>query len=526
MFRRHASAPLGWGIGIACALVVVRADSALASGIEDVPTGTVGLGRAANHVRVNNFMATFQNPANLAVIPGNDLGFELRLPLLQACFDRARDNNLTYETPNPEMGDTGTESFEKVCNDGAPFPTGHGGWAQSFDSGWGYGIGIFSPAAIPNQKYGNDTIITNFALPDETRPGTTTGVESPNRFLLLERNALAAYVMAGAGVELLPQLRLGASAGVGFANIHNRSVASAMGGSFQDQEILIDLNVTDWLVPRALISAVATPVDGADAMVSFAYQDDIRATGTADLNANGFMGVPLGDCRSLDEMGAQNPGSRCRIEDVRLRATLPRFEAMIGVRYAQKRSPRKRVSNPLADELWDVEVNAYWSQTSHVDRFVIDLYDEVPGEPGAPHIAFSTSPSTVPLALPPQANIARKWRDTFGVRLGGDINLVPSQLAVRLGASYETRGTPVATMNIDAWPVAKLGMHLGATLAIDNIRMHVAYAHVFYQPVDVTVGRGEVLEIVSVGQGAALPVNEGRYEAALNVLSVGGSVTF
>ncbi|MDD9941995.1 MAG: hypothetical protein OXU20_13200 [Myxococcales bacterium] len=525
MFRRHASAPLGWGIGIACALVVVRADSALASGIEDVPTGTVGLGRAANHVRVNNFMATFQNPANLAVIPGNDLGFELRLPLLQACFDRARDNNVDYHMSNPDRGETGTESFAKVCNDGTPLPTGHGGWAHSFESGWGYGIGIFSPAAIANQRYGGDTILTVSPLPDETLPSTTSGVESPNRFLLLERSAIAAYLMAGAGVELLPQLRIGASAGVGFANIHNRSVASVMGGSFRDQEILIDLNVTDWLVPRALVSAVAAPVDGLDLMASFAYQDDIRGSGTAELDANGFVGAPLDDCRSQDAMGAPNPGNRCQVEDVRLHAKLPRFEAMAGIRYAARRSPRKRVSDPLADELWDVELNAYWSQTSHVDRFVIDLYEAVPEQLG-PHIAFSSSPNTIPLALPPQANIARKWHDTFGVRLGGDINLVPSQLAVRLGASYETRGTPVATMNIDAWPVAKLGVHLGATLAIDSIRMHVAYAHVFYQPVDVTVGRGEVLEIASIGQDSALPVNEGRYEAALNVLSVGGSVTF
>ena len=76
---------------VACLGVFAAASGARAEGIETTVSGTVGLGRAANMVRVNDFMATWQNPANLAVIPSSDLGAELRLPLLHACFDRSRD---------------------------------------------------------------------------------------------------------------------------------------------------------------------------------------------------------------------------------------------------------------------------------------------------------------------------------------------------------------------------------------------------------------------------------------------------
>lgn len=91
-------------------------------------------------------------------MPSSDLGAELRLPLLHACFDRERDPNGKYRTQDPALGYRGSESFREVCNKGGVMPAGNLGWAQAFDSGWGYGIGFFTPAAVPNLEYGDDLI--------------------------------------------------------------------------------------------------------------------------------------------------------------------------------------------------------------------------------------------------------------------------------------------------------------------------------------------------------------------------------
>jgi len=503
--------------------LIGTASSVQAAGIEETISGAIGLGRAANFVRVRNFMATYINPANLAIIPGNSLGFEARLPLFFACFDRAADRSLDYQSATAADPNTG-ESFDKVCNGDSPLgPTGNIGWAQSFESNWGYGVGFFTPAAISSQKWGKDTILS-VSLDEDADlpyPGTFSGVEYPNRFLLLEREALAGFLMAGIGMQPIPEMRFGFSAGLGFAKIRNLSVSSVQGGTFEDQELLSEINAADYAIPRMTASMVLTPIKPLEIMIALTFQDDIRTEGTLDLTANGVQGEPREDCRG------DTPSTHCRVEDITLRVPLPRLELNMGARYAQRRAsaPIGRDLDPMRDELWDIELNGYWSKTSSVDKYELTFYD--PNDGDTPTVAFTSDPNAAyGFPIPEGARINRYWKDTWGVRLGGDVNVIRSLLAVRGGISYESRAVPVQTMNIDAWPVAKMGLHAGATLAVDNYRFTLAYAHIFYQPVDVGVGQGDVNEISALGQDDALPVNEGHYEAALDILSLGAQVSF
>jgi long-subunit fatty acid transport protein len=511
-----------------CSFVVLIAIAsttrvAHAAGFEDTMSGTINLGRAANALRVQDFMATWQNPANLALIPSHDFGAELRLPLLQACFDRARDNSAAYRVNDSAQGLAGTESFQNVCNDGTHVPTGNLGFAQAFDGGWGWGIGFFTPAVNAASKYGNETVVTQFPLPGETLPITANGNESPNRFLLLERQVLGGFLQAGAGVQIVRQFRVGASVGLGFANIHNLNIASVQGGTFRDQEILTDIKATDWLVPRAALSMVFAPVDAFEAMASLTYQGDIHADGDVQFQTNGIQDGPLTDCRVASP---ERPGTHCQSGSAELTVPFPNLEATLGLRYAKRRYQRTRASTPMRDEIWDVEVDGYWSQTSHVDQDTIKLYSQAPGAPGSTNLVFSSAPNATSLAIPASFAIPHHWRDTFGVRAGGDYNAVPGLLALRLGVSYETRAVPVEYMNIDAFPVAKLGLHVGGTLAFERVKLSVGYAHVFFQPVDVGVGAGRVPEIVSQQPNQAQAVNEGYYQAALDVVSLQANLEF
>lgn len=498
------------GMGMACALVTATASEAHAAGVEDTVGGTVTLGRAAGYVRVHDFMATFQNPANLAIVPGKDLGLELRLQLFQACFDRAKDNAKEYKA---------ADTFGQVCDKAAPMPSGNLGFAWG-EGKWGWGVGVFTPSGTSKLKFGTDRLVTLGARDDETLPITKSGKQSPNRHMLIEREVLAGFLMAGGAWAPIRQLRLGGSVGVGFAAIKYKNAAS-VGPSFVDEEVINDVHVQDWAVPRATFSFVTTPVRELEIMGALTYTGDIKATGHVDIRANGIKGGQRRDCR------AEDPGTFCRVDDAELKAPYHPLEATLGLRYAYKRNNAiKPTLDPMHDELWDLEVNAYWAQTSHVDAFTLTLYEE--GEPNAPHIDFSSSTSdeVQPAPLPARARIAHNWRDTFGVRVGGDYNFIRDVLSARLGVSYESSAIRKGYMGLDYWPVQKVGLHAGGTVKFGDFRLSLAYAHIFNQEVDVGVGEGRVLEISAVSPENAQAVNEGRYISGIDIVTLQANYVF
>jgi len=289
---------------------------ARAAGVEDAAGGTIAQGRAANYVNVRDFMAVWQNPANLALVLKHDAALNIGLPVFNACFDRARDPNVEYK---PQ------ESFDKVCNQSKVFPVGNTGFAMSFDKGIGFGVGVYTPAGVGKLMFGDDNLVTfqqgNF---QEQYPITTTGTESANRALLLQRDVLAAFLMAGIGYQIMPELRVGASLGAGFASVKFKNVASLTGATFVDQEVLTNVNVHDNFIPRFTFSVVGSPITSLDLMAQVTVNGDINASGHVDAQANGIHGAPLGDCRATD------PGTHCRVNDVTLKVPYQRVELYFG----------------------------------------------------------------------------------------------------------------------------------------------------------------------------------------------------
>jgi long-subunit fatty acid transport protein len=517
-----------WRTSPACLRIVIVFASvwvstrAEAGGFEDTVTGALGLGRAASLGRVQDFMATWQNPANLAVIPGSDLGLELRLPVFDACFDRVRVEGVEYRDPGSDSEGVfmGSESFDNVCNEGALGPTGNLGWAQSFETGWGYGIGLFTPGGVGDMKFGRDTIVTwPPYFTDEVYTPTTEGVEWPNRQMLLEQSAVAAWLSAGAGFQVTPELRIGLSVALGMVEFRASNVSSLLGGTFRDQETLSEVRATDWAVPRVALSFVASPISSLDVFGMLYYHDDVRAEGEATFEANGIQGAPLLNC--LDEQ----PGPNCGVDTVLVEYPFPTFEATVGLRYVKRRTPRARTLDPMRDEVWDLELDASWLGSSNVDEVNIRLYEGEPG-PDAPKLANNSNPGATPYPLPATTPIPRRWKDTWSVRVGSDYNVLPSRLAVRAGVSYASSAVRQELMAIDAWPVQKIGLHLGATMAFDNLRLSLAYAHLFIEHVSVPGNTGQFYEVVSVPQGEPLAVNEGEYRASLDVVSIQANLTF
>jgi hypothetical protein len=332
--------------------------------------------------------------------------------------------------------------------------------------------------------------------------------------MAIARRGASAFLMAGLGVGLSRWLRAGLSVGWGVASVESRSVVSAQGGSFRDQEVITSINANAWFIPKAVASVVVSPWQALDLFGVVVYHGDIHAKGTADLNANGIKGAPRKSCSE------PNPGTNCRIEGVEVVVPFPTFEVVGGLRVAKLRRDRNGVLDPMRDEVFDLELEAIWTQTSHVDRFDVRLHDRPTEDPHVPRVQWANVEGAFPSYVRQRSGVPKHWKDTLSFRAGGDLQLVPERLTIRGGASYATSAVSPGYMSIDYWPVEKFGVHAGATIAAGRFKLTAGYAHFFYKSVNVPVGTGMVKEIATVNETEATAVNEGFYRASQDLFSL------
>ena len=67
--------------------------------------------------------------------------------------------------------------------------------------------------------------------------------------------------------------------------------------------------------------------------------------------------------------------------------------------------------------------------------------------------------------------------------------------------------------------VMSSGSTHGTSSRCTDLKLSIAYAHIFFGSVSVPVGEGKVLETVSANPMNAQAVNEGDYSASRNVIS-------
>src|ERR1019366_9304182 len=64
--------------------------------------------------------------------------------------------------------------------------------------------------------------------------------------------------------------------------------------------------------------------------------------------------------------------------------------------------------------------------------------------------------------LPPNADVTKAFKNVFGVRVGGDWNILPDRFALRAGAFMETDGQDARYQSIDFIGAARFGIAGGA----------------------------------------------------------------
>ena len=118
-------------------------------------------------------------------------------------------------------------------------------------------------------------------------------------------------------------------------------------------------------------------------------------------------------------------------------------------------------------------------------------------------------------------SIARDMRDTFSAHLGGEWQAIPDKLVVRAGYLLETSATPDRTASV----LTPDGFHnlvaAGVGLWLGTLRLDLGYGHLFTS--GRTIRDSQALQLNPVQPALAVPVGNGKYTFATDIVSAGVS---
>ncbi len=341
---------------------------------------------------------------------------------------------------------------------------------------------------------------------------------------------------------------------------HEGEVRDLFGRIERQQPVAVQatLIVADYFVPGFTLGALYTTVPQLDLAGWFKWSDSIKASGDLYTQTNYYTpkvasgdgsGIKDGDT-SLDDCGF-GPTQKGTCKDggnAKLKLNVP-MEAKIGIRFHQPRrgvEPKKHSRNPMAEDVFDAEMDLTWANNSATKALELRFPGDENGNGIIPVNGTGGS-------VPPVGDIPRGYKDVFGVRIGGDVNVLPDQLAIRTGAFWESKGQDTTYQNVDFAGASKLGIALGATyrVRLDKektraLEFSLGFMHVFYATQKNSDPNSDGIHgltgtpcnpTTNAQPGATCsdgrqkyrtnwPINLGEITNALNVLNVGASYRF
>lgn len=553
---QHSTSPRGRALRAAIlAAALLFSQRAFASNVTEVPdNGSEQMGRGGAWVaRASDPLATVFNPAGLAGQPSR-VTIQSNVIFHETCFSRLKAASDT--SIDPLAGADGR--YPRVCNDLAPALNPQLGATIRVTDRLGIGVLVIAPSAAGDKDW-----------PEFVEDGAGQRRAAPQRYLLTRQSGLILFPTVGVGYEVLADLRLGVSLGWGFAKVKNSATTVALNSAGQspDGDILANLQVRDYFIPRIVAGAVWSVTPTIDLAGWYQWTDAIRAVGDVGTATSYFTAANArGDDSKVgyadtiyEDCGtgrAQDAGKCGKGDNARVKLAQP-MEAKLGLRYHLPRaasdtaegSPGKAPRrDPLATDLFDAGIDLTWANDSAIDALEVRF-------PGDASGAGKLPVSGVNAEIPMNADQPRRYRDVFGVRVGGDLNVLPDRLALRAGAYFETSAAREQFQHIDFAPSQRVGFALGGTYRIrlgsdpartDAIEIMAAYGHTFFADQsrndpnatgagalagtscagDATVTGPNTCSDGSQRYRTTYPVNLGTITNSVNVINVGVAYRF
>jgi long-chain fatty acid transport protein len=522
----------------------------------------------------NEPIAAHYNPAALAT-QGSGFSVEQNLNFAKVCYDR-RGPGGAPEGPagNDFAGRFGALAYLPACQERTGFPNAIPSISLAWRATKTLGFGF---AVVPPATYGT----ADGAFP-ATSPGynTLTGVHqqvpASYRFMQTEQLSTILYPTLSVGYELFKNFRVGAGfvSGIGVINTTAAGEATESIGQQYDtgvQDGLSTIKTRDLFVPGIVLSIHWSVTPMLDVSAWGRYMDSIRSTtGTLDLVANAYNSSPIGTSPSLSRTNpiCTTAPASCDPNAIPYHygnETFRKFvfpippEVRLGIRFHLPRSQATAHAgeatpvigdqgvrrDPLHDDLFDVEVNGSYTFNASANTIEIRFADNGAGS-GASQIPFPAG------RVPPNSDRYNGYKDSFGLRVGGQLNVVQDKFAVRAGTWLETQSQEAEWLNIGVVGAMRGGYGGGIVFRQDFIDISIGYQRHWSQQLDnggvgglrgpITANSGQrdghpedaLDDRFDNGKSAAQrtqyrtyhTVNDGRMSQSANVFTLGGTVRF
>ncbi|MBW2276216.1 MAG: outer membrane protein transport protein [Deltaproteobacteria bacterium] len=476
MIRRLAATQIAT---LLFAAAVIIPTSANAGGLEVADLGSVALGRGTAFVaRADNLSAFHYNPAGLSKQPGLNILVSGNVVNLNIDYQRAGSGEPVlingWEVANPALDYSGGPEgvpFASVSSDHrfGPAPLVAFSWGDAFDvEGLALAVGLTTPSS--------------FGMPAYPKNG-------PQRYAMRDANFLIVYPGLGASYSFNRYIQVGAVFIAGVAKLEQSQAIRLLpqpGNTITYNEHAegdadLRIETLDPFMPTAIIGLLSNPLDWLEIGVAFKFPMKVEAGGTVHYKP------PISDLPDSRLV----PGR----DSVTLRQTFP-WVLRTGVRYIHQR--------------FDVELDFVYEGWSMLQKFEVDMDADLDDGMAVQHL--------------PDVDVPKHFRDAWSLRLGGDVEVWPEHIAIRIGCFYQASAYQENrdTFSLDFPYDQQIGVGGGLTWhAWKHLDVHAGYMHVFQWDVDVTDGivqqQGMPLETADGPANIGNTVNNGHYEVDLNI---------
>lgn len=504
-------------IGVVALAGVALPAAGFSYGVEVPENGTTAHGRGGAFVaRASDVSAVGLNMAGVLGLRGFQLGLSANVGASSNCFQRSgtydgnADVNISVAGTRFRTGADGLPTYSgqpypEVCSNRALALAANIMATYRVNRWLAFAAGVTTPSTPGSGQVFNDMV----------RLPTGEYAPTPARNMLFQKNLLVIYPTLGVAVAPHPRVRFGLTLQPSIARFRFGVMANAVATSPQSPEtdLLIELNASGFFLAGALSTQVLI-----NRYFSFGaqvhYNAPISASGTANTTSTYYAAPESNQAPgtfNIDEMLVELPWN--------LRA---------GFRFALPRAGRPTQDDgsgnydPMTDDVFDVEADFTYENTSSLG--VTSLRNS--GD-----ITIGSRGMTSTLPAPRSIVLNSNLSNVFGVRVGGDYNIIPGRLALRLGFSYETQGLNAEKAVVHLPAYAGASIHAGVSYRVGGLTINLGFGHFLFQSLDATQATNSVItptpftDCVGTGAGACT-TNRGTYYNNLTNGSLGFNYRF
>ena len=484
--RAVSTAALATCIALVAALDV--GSDARAGGFEIPDTGTFVLGRGGAFVaRGDDPTAIALNPGALVRMVGTHVLYHHSLMWEDATFTRAPSDL-------PPGTDYDFDPLAPQSNQDALFPIGAMFVATS-DFGlehWTFAAGLYGPNAHGTKDY---------------------AVDGGQRYLLTHLDAVLLYPSLAVaygdrdsfGIGVTFQLAMAPSLNMDL--VVDGSQSGELHAYYSGNDVIARISLSDLTSFSAIVGAWWRPAPNWEIGVSGRVVPAmLELSGKFSLS-----NVPGQTQFSPSQLAV--PGSAARLD-----LTIPPT-ARVGARY------RHLDGN---HEVFDLEFDVVYEAWSMLESFDVKL-------DGTINIFVG--------AEAPDTKLAKSWRDTLSVRLGGTVSAwhgtlggLDGEFQLSAGGYWESAAVPKNYDNLDFLAFQRFGVGLGVAARLGGLKLTASYNHVFQEDRSVDERFGKVYQVRPLdpcpdtcagGAGwSGVPANAGRIQSGYDLLAFGLEAAF